>query len=418
MSNDHFEHIIKEKLKSYALPVDEGAWNEIEKRLAARAKKKLWLSWIGGAAVAASIALVWLIFPFNKHLIYDETAIQLPDNEKKVTAEILDKKVLLSDELSSLQTQPVQARKNSIGRSGETSVFSPSDIGEEGKDHLPLITETPAQETQPIAKIESMNPEHFSNPEYFSRKEENAALNENEYQQNLSLPHKKQLHKSFGLRAGSGTNLLAMNDGLRFNEENNGGLLRSSIISQNAPSQLENELFTPDDFAQITHYPPLSFGLSVRRGLSNHLSIESGLVYSYLYSKFENKIPQRRASLELHYLGIPLYLVVSPFQGNRSKWEVYASGGFMVEKGLLSHYSQTRYDSNTNMSIDTSSDEKIKGLQWSVNVAIGIDYNIVKNYSLYLEPQVSYYLDNNQPYNIRTVHPLTWGVNGGIRYTW
>jgi predicted porin len=88
----------------------------------------------------------------------------------------------------------------------------------------------------------------------------------------------------------------------------------------------------------------------------------------------------------------------------------------MLEKGLLSHYSQNRYEGNVR--INTVSDEKIDGLQWSLNTSFGVDYKLIKNYSIYLEPKVSYYLKNNQPMSARTENPLIIGFNAGIRYSW
>jgi len=430
MNNDHFEHIIKGKLTNYTLPVDEDAWSEIEQRLAAPAKRRVWWPWISGAAVAASIALLWLIFPLNKHEIYNETTMQLPDNEETITPGILEEKVLLPDMLPDRQTKPVRDRQNSIARNEEIPVLPQSNVIAE-KENLAARTETPAPETQALTEAERKNPEHFASTEtpatktqavdeaeyksqeYVSLDNENMASIEDNSRQNSLQARKKPARKSLGLRAGSGANLLAMNDGFHINEEG-GFSLRASDLRQNTPSQK----FNPDDYTQSAHYPPLSFGLSVRMGLSNYFALESGLTYSYLYSKYENKILQRQASLELHYLGIPLYLVVSPFQSKHSKWQAYALGGFMVEKGLMLRYTQTWPGNITNMSITTASNEKVKGLQWSVDAAIGLEYEIIKNYSIYLEPQISYYLKNNQPYNIRTVHPVVWGMNGGIRYTW
>jgi hypothetical protein len=435
MNKDHFEYIIKDKLTNYTVPVDADTWKEIEKRLAAYPKRRVWLPWISGAAVAASIALLWLIFPFNKHVINNETTMQLPDYEETITTGVFEEKVLLSDKFPSIQIEPVRGRQNSIAGTGngKMPVLPQFDVIAD-EENLPVMAEMSAPKAQPADEADYKSPEHFvmveipapeaqpadetehKSPELFFLDGENLALNENENdsQQNPLELRKKQAHKSFALRAGSGAALLAMNDGLSLRDGSDFSL-RASNSTQNTPSQNE---FNPNDYSQNTHYPPLSFGLSVRKGLSSGLALESGLTYSYLYSKYENKISQRQASMELHYLGIPLYLVVSPFQDKHSRWQVYASGGFMVEKGLLLRYSQTWPGNITGMSIVTSSNEKIRGLQWSVDAAIGIDYKIVKNYSVYLEPQVSYYLNNNQPYNIRTVNPFVWGMNGGIRFTW
>jgi predicted porin len=91
----------------------------------------------------------------------------------------------------------------------------------------------------------------------------------------------------------------------------------------------------------------------------------------------------------------------------------------MVEKGILSHFVQrTYYDNIDNHMKTITSNEKIKGLQWSLGISPGVDYHIHKNYSFYFEPKLSYYFDNNQPKSARTIHPLVVGINAGVRYVW
>jgi hypothetical protein len=223
----------------------------------------------------------------------------------------------------------------------------------------------------------------------------------------------KNKSNSLSLLAGSGS-LLAMNN----NATPYSPSLRTRNISKNAPSYLRDDMLAPDNFEEVTYFLPLSFGITFRKEISNYLFIESGLTYTYLYSKFKNKLPKRDAKLELHYLGIPVNLIVSIYRNRYSHWNIYTSVGGMVEKGLMSHYRQNEYESGSRVAISTISNEKIDGLQWSVHAALGVDYKIVKNYSIYFEPKINYYLQNNQPVSARTEHPLIIGINAGFRYTW
>jgi len=90
----------------------------------------------------------------------------------------------------------------------------------------------------------------------------------------------------------------------------------------------------------------------------------------------------------------------------------------MVEKGLLSHYVQNTYSISNGEGTPTVSNEQIRGLQWSIHAALGLSYRFNRGYSIFLEPRVSYYLDNNQPFNVRTEHPFVPGINIGLRHTW
>lgn len=158
---------------------------------------------------------------------------------------------------------------------------------------------------------------------------------------------------------------------------------------------------------------PLSFGLMARKNLNDRLALESGLVYTYLSSRFASSGSlSRKARLELHYLGIPLNLVV--YAWNHPRWKVYFTAGGMVEKGLKSLYSRQVYREGELAVL--SRKEGMGGLQWSLHFSAGADYRFYKAWSYYLEPRLSRYYDNGQPASYRTAHAWSLGLGGGIRY--
>ena len=173
------------------------------------------------------------------------------------------------------------------------------------------------------------------------------------------------------------------------------------------------QILTPNDFANKSFMEPVSFGLTIRKELNKNISFETGLMYTYLLSTFEeNGFSHYDATLSLHYLGIPLNLIVPVWKN--PKWEVYLSGGGMVEKGLRSVYIQNEYIGN--QTITTDARTKIDGLQWSVNAALGGAYKIYRNIDLYFEPKFSYFFDNDQPLSARTDRPVVIGLTAGVRF--
>jgi hypothetical protein len=154
--------------------------------------------------------------------------------------------------------------------------------------------------------------------------------------------------------------------------------------------------------------------LTVRKEQNRTFSLETGLVYTFLDSRFHHPDMNKEALLQLHYIGIPLNIQARIGGGGKTGWEVYLSGGSMIEKGVYSHYKQIdHYGNRRNMTI--VSNEKISGLQYSVAFAPGIDYTVYRRYSIYFEPEISYYFDRKQPISARTEHPLVFGVNVGLR---
>ena len=189
---------------------------------------------------------------------------------------------------------------------------------------------------------------------------------------------------------------------------------------QNVANSQSEAILSYEDYPNITYYPPLSFGITIKKELNRRFAIESGIVYSFLATAFSKESPLKsNANLQLHYIGIPLNVHTRILGDRSSRWEVYLSAGGTVEKGISSHFVQNvYYGNNDNSLVTVNSNEKIRGLQWSLSISPGIDYQIHKNYSIYLEPKVGYYFDNDQPISARTKHPVVAGINAGIRYSW
>lgn len=132
------------------------------------------------------------------------------------------------------------------------------------------------------------------------------------------------------------------------------------------------------------YYQPISFGLTVNFPISSRFSLSSGVVYTRLSSDFTN----RTNSLEyqkhqtLHYVGIPLNV-----QYHVWKWRslnVYATAGGQADMNVKAHLESDGLEQ----------DVKKDRIQWSVNGAMGVQYNLIPQLGLYVEPGIRYYFDN------------------------
>ncbi|MDR0541501.1 MAG: autotransporter outer membrane beta-barrel domain-containing protein [Dysgonamonadaceae bacterium] len=403
---DNFSRMIRNKLTDYSLPIEESSWEELENRLNAPSRKKILLwPWVSRISIAASIAgAILFSYYHTKESHYDNTA-QLSHHEERIAENVSEEKNLSPAGLPSIQTQP--ERRLNHRETPDPGKFAL---------HEPDVVSA----TEPIEKNEklsgneenSVSQTRTIHPDYPLK-----AIREQEY---IPVSIVKRKTKSIALHISSGGRLYAANNHTLNTAAFNGAYseLRYSNISKNAPSSLSSDMLSSDDFNQITHRPPMAVGLSIQKTLTDYLSVESGLTYTYLYSTFENKVPRREASLSLHYLGIPVNLVAHLHPYSRHSWNIYFSAGGMVEKGLLSHYVQNIYSTESSVAVITTSNESIDGLQWSIQAAIGLSYRFHRGYSIYIEPKVSYYLENNQPFNVRTEHPFVPGINVGLRHTW
>ena len=140
------------------------------------------------------------------------------------------------------------------------------------------------------------------------------------------------------------------------------------------------------------HHLPIRLGVSLNYHLSTRLALLTGINYTYLYSEF--KIPlYSKVSYEqkLHYLGIPLGLSYQLWASN--SFQIYLSGGLMLEKCLNE-----------------------KPWQWSVEAAAGIEYSIVRQLGLYLEPSLGYYFKDGTSFDhYYKEHPLAPSIEFGLR---
>jgi hypothetical protein len=166
-----------------------------------------------------------------------------------------------------------------------------------------------------------------------------------------------------------------------------------------------------EDFTNISHTLPFSVGITARKMLGNSVAVESGLVYTFLSSRFD--WTDYTAYQTLHYLGIPVNLIVYFGNPNYRNWRFYLLGGFTVEKGLRAIYKQEERQGNNNPITVRSS---LDGFQWSLNGSLGISYTLEKNWSIHFEPRLAYSFDNNQPVSVRTEHPIYFGINLGLNY--
>lgn len=109
---------------------------------------------------------------------------------------------------------------------------------------------------------------------------------------------------------------------------------------------------------------------------------------------------------------VPVNLVINLW--DNPDWNVYVSGGGMIEKGVRSIYHVEAYGLDEHKSATYRSG--IDGLQWSLNLSVGVSYRFYRDWSLYLEPRYSYYFNNNQLVSYRTENMTLIGVGAGVRF--
>jgi len=145
---------------------------------------------------------------------------------------------------------------------------------------------------------------------------------------------------------------------------------------------------------EYVHDLPLSFGLNARYWLSDRLSVESGLEYSYLHSRLDD------IHTVMHFAGIPLRVDYSLF--NAGPVEFYTGIGGKVEKCLKASLGGMRV--------------KERDLQWSGSFNVGARSRLSKNAWIYFQPDISYYFTRTNLTSYRTENRLGLNLRAGILF--
>lgn len=380
---------LKQKLEGHQKTPPAGLWEDISKEMGFEAKpvqqKPVHIRrWYWTAAAAAVLALVgFFVFQENNNEqpLQVEATSQKPISPKQEISSPVDDEPSIQTPVLAL----VQTSKAIHAIEKEESIKQ--------EDSEPRISEM----------IELQNEEKVPENEATAPPSENELANSPEPQLNKEkslqdLPdewttddssRESSAKWSLGINATGG--LLASNNSQRM-----GRIYYDSFANEEAFNTIslsfdKNLPYTMAEYVS-EHHLPIRLGLSLNYQLSPRLALLSGISYTYLYSEF--KIPlYSNASYDqkLHYLGIPLGLSYQLWAASR--FQLYLSGGLMLEKCLNE-----------------------KPWQWSVEASAGIEYSLVRQLGLYLEPSIGYYFKDGTSFDhYYKEHPLAPSIEFGLR---
>ena len=227
--------------------------------------------------------------------------------------------------------------------------------------------------------------------------------------------------KSRAIQSYSG--IVSSNIAKRRKARNNRGIQfgisgSSSLMSNKTDASLNNygvsdlclckSVYSYSDY-DWSHELPLSFAFTVQKMFNRRIGIETGLVYTHLFSNGKvSDLMDIKVKQKLHYLGIPISLVCNIIDGG--KFDFYAKGGILIDKAISSTLQISFQDDVTDEKLDMS------GVQLSASVQLGISYKLSDLLSLYVEPSMNYNFDNNQLASYRTENNYGFSTLVGVRF--
>ena len=155
-----------------------------------------------------------------------------------------------------------------------------------------------------------------------------------------------------------------------------------------------------------THHAPYSLGLSVSVPLSNRLALTSGIVYTRLKSDFTSG--KGTSEQTLQYLGVPLGATYSLW-----RWRfvnLYAIGSMQADFNIKATLKEPTLASDIKMTKDR--------LQFSGMLGPGLQFNVTRDFGIYVEPTARYYFNNGSDVeNYFKDKPWNVNLNAGLRLT-
>ena len=382
--------IIGEELENIEEPLPADDWSVLQQKYAAaqRRKKAAAFAWAGGiTSVAAAVALVLLLVrpaavPADDDLVAD----QLPPVEEVVPADT----VSIETPSENVEiTETVAPKKRQIPAS--VNVVKPSDDILIAQDNTE--DKVPAEEVafDVVKDTTSIRERLLADAGYFGFDD----FPDDE-------PKRRRMKMSFGLSGSASANPIPKNFDLDLVPPTDPGQKDSTEIETpgTARMMMRNKASYTEKYS---HEIPKSFGLSARFQITNKLSINTGLTYTryasdrtrmFSYSDYQNDRQY------VHYLGIPVrldWMIV-----NRKHFNFYLGAGLQADKCIYATVGRERLHE--------------KEVLFGLNGAMGLQFNIVPMVGLYLEPDISYSLNEGSIQTYRTREPFMVTVRGGLRF--
>ena len=400
---------LKTRLEHHEMTPPEGLWEGISEQMnlaekpVRRSSFPLSKRWIATAAALLALAGFFVLYDFQDDATSSSPVniAEKAESHQAPTQEQTPEEKPVGEELAAPQSHSLLARAIPVIR----KAVSPASESQE-PSVTPVITEEKEEETTDTPKnAETSQASAQSTREI---QQVSSALPQS-YQQNDGKPYseagKSPRQWSFGLHASGG--LLADNSHQQYDHypiSQSDPLSPSSHYECNSSETPQNE--TP---IKASHHLPIRFGLKIGYQLSERWALQTGITYTYLYSEF-TLVNRQQPAIEqrLHYVGIPLGISYQIWKN--SNFRLYASAGASAEKCVKN--SQESRDANINVQSDSE-----KPLQWSVNTALGAEYQPTKQLGIYLEPSLGYYFKDNTPLeHYYKEHPLSPAIEFGLRW--
>ena len=429
---DKWINDIRCRMDNYSEPLPAGLWEKIESEISTPAPKviPMWRKW---TSVAAAAALVLAISSVS--VWYWSTDSELKEVNSALTDNNEIRQEYKSDnviqEVQTVESSDKQLQAEAVNYSSKTIVNLASGNNADSLNVARIAlseniqtVDTESTDSELKKEVDAEDEASIKENRMKRMREDRETVRRNASY--LAMPDSKR-------SKGSGVQLGVMTGNIPYSSSNSfSGMSRLAIptksVSQvndvvvgevsDATASYSQMLFNNmgrQTYTDIKHHMPVTVGASVKWNLNEHWALESGLNYTYLYSELRSGAKSYiEDKQKLHYVGIPLKVQRSVW--SNSIFSFYASAGGMMEKCVSGSVETVCVDDNNRKSFGNEKLD-VKPLQFSVLASVGLQANFNKLLSLYLEPGMIYYFDDNTDIiTIRKDKPFNFNLQLGLRF--
>ena len=389
--NEEFDKYVRNLLQDAEEEVSPRVWEGVAAGLNRKARVVPVWRWAAvSVAAAAAVVAAFVVFHSNPTISYQETPSATAMAEPAAPAVVEEQATVTVSEPVSVPQKAVAVKRSHSRR----EVVAP-------------VSALPANEIQPAA-VQPAQPVRLVQKNPVPTPERTALLDDHSLLNQLAYTEReKPSDKGFSLLAVG-----QFQDNLRGQVPSSAYSTPYSAPPFGAGEGIYNE--APETNFRL----PFSIGLGVRYNFTNRWAIGTGVRYTNLSRTFVADfvsgegitIPQTDIDNQQHWLGVPLNVYYDIV--NRGRWRVHAFAGGAAEF-LLGNDFQVHYSPK-----DIHYHRTEKATQWSVAGGLGVEFRITPRIGLYLDPNFRYYFNTeNQPRSLRTIQPLRFEMEAGVRFS-
>lgn len=366
--------------------------------------RRTWVRGVAATLAAASLALAVMV-GLRENMPEEIVVAEQMPNEEVPTPEIHTEEVVAPEvEMLALQMAPKVSRP---------TVAKVADVEDVTTEEVEQTATEPTEERVATAARREGRAKNSRTRQRSSSRRSDGELEE--YWRSFFTEEPRKRSLSHPTQVAIYASNLGFNQGhINVNNVANSSMLLTENNQLTAGgSYLSPMLVQPKAKSRLEHFMPVTVGVTVSYALNDWLSLDSGLLYTNLYSTSDTSgavsdFARRRT---IDYLGVPL--AMSIYFADFDRLSLYGKLGGTAE---LCIGAKDKEFMDGVMTRKTKLD--VTPLTFSLDAAVGAGYALWGGFGLFGEVGCSYWLaPDDYPENYRTVHPLSLSIRAGLRFT-